>query len=232
MHGSYAANMGMNETDLLIALGVRFDDRVTGRLSAFAPHAKVIHVDIDPAEDRQDPHAGRSHRGRRQESAAEAGQDREATAPEMKSKNATARTAWWRQIKEWKASIRWSRCSRRRDQAAAPDGRNRPALGRRSHRLQRRRPASDVGRAVDPFNHPRLWINSGGLGSMGFGLPSAIGAQMARPDKLVFCDLRRRRLPDVDSGTGDHRQLRPAGQDHRDEQRLPGHGPPVAGAVL
>ena len=50
MHGSYAANMGMTETDLLIALGVRFDDRVTGRLAAFAPHAKVIHVDIDPAE--------------------------------------------------------------------------------------------------------------------------------------------------------------------------------------
>jgi acetolactate synthase I/II/III large subunit len=50
MHGSYAANMGMYECDLLIALGVRFDDRVTGRLAAFAPHAKVIHVDIDPAE--------------------------------------------------------------------------------------------------------------------------------------------------------------------------------------
>ena len=50
MHGSYAANMGMTERDLMIALGVRFDDRVTGRLAAFAPHAKVIHVDIDPAE--------------------------------------------------------------------------------------------------------------------------------------------------------------------------------------
>src|SRR6185312_1955102 len=50
MHGSYAANMGMTEADLLIALGTRFDDRVTGRLSAFAPHAKIIHVDIDPAE--------------------------------------------------------------------------------------------------------------------------------------------------------------------------------------
>jgi acetolactate synthase I/II/III large subunit len=57
MHGSYAANMGMTETDLLIALGVRFDDRVTGRLAAFAPHAKVIHVDIDPAEIGKNPHA-------------------------------------------------------------------------------------------------------------------------------------------------------------------------------
>ncbi len=82
------------------------------------------------------------------------------------------------------------------------------------------------------FNEPRLWINSGGLGSMGFGLPSAIGAQLACPDKLVFAIVRRRRLPDVDSGTGDDRQSGPADQDHRDEQRLSGHGAPVAGAVL
>ena len=60
------------------------------------------------------------------------------------------------------------------------------------------------------FNEPRLWINSGGLGSMGFGLPAAIGAQFARPDKLVFAIVRRRRLPDVDSGTGHHRQPRAA----------------------
>ena len=79
------------------------------------------------------------------------------------------------------------------------------------------------------FNEPRLWINSGGLGSMGFGLPSAIGAQFARPDKLVFAHRGRWRLPDVDPGAGHHRQPRPAHQDHRDEQRLPGHGAAVAG---
>ena len=64
MHGSYAANMGMTNADLLIALGVRFDDRVTGRLAAFAPHAKVIHVDIDPAEIGKNRDAGSAHRGR------------------------------------------------------------------------------------------------------------------------------------------------------------------------
>ena len=98
--------------------------------------------------------------------------------------------------------------------------------------------ASDVGQhqmwaaQLIRFNEPRLWINSGGLGSMGFGLPAAIGAQFARPDKLVFAIVRRRRIPDVDSGAGDHRQPRAADQDHRHEQRLPGHGAAVAGAVL
>ena len=72
MHGSYAANMGMTETDLLIALGVRFDDRVTGRLAAFAPHAKVIHVDIDPAEIGKNPRRGPADRRRREARSEEA----------------------------------------------------------------------------------------------------------------------------------------------------------------
>ncbi len=74
MHGSYAANMGMSGADLLIALGVRFDDRVTGRLAAFAPHAKVIHVDIDPAEIGKNRDGRPAHRGRRQARAGEAQQ--------------------------------------------------------------------------------------------------------------------------------------------------------------
>ncbi len=74
MHGSYAANMGMTDADLLIALGVRFDDRVTGRLAAFAPHAKVIHVDIDPAEIGKNRARRSAHRGRRQARAGEADQ--------------------------------------------------------------------------------------------------------------------------------------------------------------
>src|SRR5882724_3489518 len=101
MHGSYAANMGMTETDLLIALGARFDDRVTGRLSAFAPHAKVIHVDIDPAEvgkirTPDVPIVGdvKNVLGRILE-------ELQATAGEMKSKNAPARAAWWGQVKAW-----------------------------------------------------------------------------------------------------------------------------------
>src|SRR5882672_3097033 len=98
MHGSYAANMGMSGADLLIALGVRFDDRVTGRLSSFAPHAKVIHVDIDPAEIGKNRVADLPIVGdvkkvleRLQEAIRE-------LAPQMKEKNATARKAWWAQV--------------------------------------------------------------------------------------------------------------------------------------
>src|ERR1700678_2719438 len=101
MHGSYAANMGMTECDLLIALGTRFDDRVTGQLQAFAPHAKVIHVDIDPAEigkirTPEIPIVGDVKRVLKKLTVA-----LEETAGEMKGKNATSRAAWWGQIKEW-----------------------------------------------------------------------------------------------------------------------------------
>src|SRR5579875_2330818 len=101
MHGSYAANMGMSNTDLIIALGVRFDDRVTGRLSSFAPHAKIIHVDIDPAEIGKNRQADLPIVG-----------DVKRVIPKLtavlnelaasKAKNAGARENWWRQIREWR----------------------------------------------------------------------------------------------------------------------------------
>jgi acetolactate synthase-1/2/3 large subunit len=103
MHGSYAANMGMTETDLLIALGSRFDDRVTGRLAAFAPHAKVIHVDIDPAEVGKIRTPDVPIVGDVKKVIQKILEELEATAPQMKSKNATARAAWWGQIKEWQS---------------------------------------------------------------------------------------------------------------------------------
>src|SRR3954470_9113677 len=101
MHGSYAANMGMTNADLLIALGVRFDDRVTGRLAAFAPHAKVIHVDIDPAEVGKNrtpdvPIVGDVKRVLAKLTKLLA----ESTAPAEKL--TAARRAWWKQIREWK----------------------------------------------------------------------------------------------------------------------------------
>ena len=110
MHGSYAANMGMTETDLLIALGVRFDDRVTGRLAAFAPHAKVIHVDIDPAEIGKNPHAGSADRGRREARAEEADSKRsKRRAGEMKTQERdVARGLVGADQGMAAASIRWS----------------------------------------------------------------------------------------------------------------------------
>jgi acetolactate synthase-1/2/3 large subunit len=186
MHGSYAANMALTGCDLLIALGVRFDDRVTGRLAAFAPHAKVIHVDIDPAEIGKNrapdvPIVGDVKRvlGKLNKTLSE-------TRP-VDEKLSSARRAWWHRIREWKAEHPLT--------AEVSDSEIKPQhLMREIDRLSAGHAivTTDVGQhqmwaaQLIRFNEPRLWITSGGLGSMGFGLPSAVGAQMARPDKLVF----------------------------------------------
>jgi len=186
MHGSYASNMALTGCDLLIALGVRFDDRVTGRLAAFAPHAKVIHVDIDPAEIGKNrapdvPIVGDVKRvlGKLNKLLAEPRPADEALS--------AARRAWWHQIREWKAEHPLV--------AEVSDSEIKPQhLMREIDRLSGGNAivTTDVGQhqmwaaQLIRFNEPRLWITSGGLGSMGFGLPAAIGAQFARPDKLVF----------------------------------------------
>jgi acetolactate synthase-1/2/3 large subunit len=180
MHGSYAANMAMSGADLLIALGVRFDDRVTGKLAAFAPNAKIIHVDID---------------------AAEVGKIRVATVPivgdvkkVLQKLNkvlgefpAKPRPAWTAQIETWKREHPYD--------TPRVSGEIKPQhLISEIDRLSAGEAivTTDVGQhqmwsaQLIRFNEPRLWINSGGLGAMGFGLPAAIGAQFARPDKLVF----------------------------------------------
>jgi acetolactate synthase I/II/III large subunit len=187
MHGSYAANMGLTHTDLLIALGTRFDDRVTGRLSAFAPHAKVIHVDIDPAEIGKNripdlPIVGDARRviGKLNKFLNE-------TKAAMAERNSAARAAWWKQIREW------------RDEHPLVASTSSDEIMPQHVMLEIDRlsggkaiVASDVGQhqmwaaQFIRFNEPRLWLNSGGLGSMGFGLPAAIGAQVANPGKLVF----------------------------------------------
>jgi acetolactate synthase-1/2/3 large subunit len=187
MHGSYAANMAMTGSDLLIALGVRFDDRVTGRLAAFAPHAKVIHVDIDPAEvgkirTPEVPIVGDVKRVLSKLNKLIS----ENPVPANEARTA-ARRAWWRQIRGWKAEHPL--------QVVTSDTEIKPQhLMAELDRLSQGEAiiCSDVGQhqmwaaQLVRFNEPRLWLNSGGLGSMGFGLPAAVGAQFARPDKLVF----------------------------------------------
>jgi acetolactate synthase-1/2/3 large subunit len=187
MHGSYAANMAMTETDLIIALGVRFDDRVTGRLAAFAPHARVIHVDIDPAEIGKNRAADIPIVGDVKKVLERLNQEVRELAPTMKDKSAAARKAWWAQVKAWKDEHPL-------EPEMSTDEIKPQHLISEIDRLSGGEAivASDVGQhqmwgaQFIKFNHPRLWINSGGLGSMGFGLPAAIGAQFARPDKLVF----------------------------------------------
>ena len=190
MHGSYAANMGMTETDLIIALGVRFDDRVTGRLAAFAPHAKVIHVDIDPAEISKIrtadlPIVGDVKRVLKRLIQALKESANEATG--AKGANESARAGWRDRIQAWKEEH--PLVPQFSDTEIKPQH-----LVAEIDRISGGEAivASDVGQhqmwaaQFIRFHHPRLWINSGGLGSMGFGFPAAIGAQFACPGKLVF----------------------------------------------
>jgi acetolactate synthase-1/2/3 large subunit len=173
MHGSLAANLAVQECDLLIAIGARFDDRVTGKLGTFAPHAQVLHLDIDPAE---------FGKRRRPDVALDG-----ALAPTLHALAAPAN------IDEWR-----SHCLTRRDATAprydAPgDGVYAPWLIRR---VCERLPLDavvtcDVGQHQmwvaqhGLFTRPEHHLSSGGLGTMGFGLPAALGAQLARPAATV-----------------------------------------------
>jgi len=188
MHGSFAANMGMHECDLLIALGVRFDDRVTGRLNAFAPHAKVIHVDIDPAEIGKNRAADLPIVGDAKKVIGKLVKALKELAPEMQATHAAGRRDWWQRVRAWKAEhplepvfgvdeIKPQQLMYEIDKISQGEAIVTADVGQ--HQMW----AAQFIR----FNEPRRWVNSGGLGSMGFGLPSAIGAQMANPDKLVFC---------------------------------------------
>jgi acetolactate synthase-1/2/3 large subunit len=187
MHGSYAANMALTHSDLLIALGVRFDDRVTGRLSSFAPHAKVIHVDIDPAEIGKNRVPDLPIVGDARRVLQKLNKFLSEMAPAAAPVNAAARQAWWRQIRQWKEEHPLT--------PAVSSSEIKPQhVMLEIDRLSGGQAivCADVGQhqmwaaQFIRFNQPRLWINSGGLGSMGFGLPAAMGAQFARPDKLVF----------------------------------------------
>src|SRR5665213_100057 len=171
----------------LIALGTRFDDRVTGHLPSFARHARVIHVDIDPAEVGKNrapdiPIVGDVKRVLQKLTKAV-----QELQPEFGRKKAEARRKWWSQVRAWKDE-------RPYDRPRSEDEIKPQHLMDEIDRLSGGQAivCSDVGQhqmwaaQLIRFNEPRLWINSGGLGSMGFGVPSAMGAQMARPDKLVF----------------------------------------------
>ena len=187
MHGSYAANMAMTGCDLLIALGTRFDDRVTGRLAAFAPHAKIIHVDIDPSEIGKNRNADLPIVGDAKRVLGKINKVLAELKPSMSEENSGARREWWKQVRDWQqehplqpvvsaSEIKPQHLMVELDRVSGGE-----AIV-----------CSDVGQhqmwaaQFIRFNKPRLWVNSGGLGSMGFGLPSAMGASFANPDKLVF----------------------------------------------
>ena len=187
MHGSYAANMGLTECDLLIALGTRFDDRVTGQLQSFARHARVIHVDIDPAEVGKNRTPDIPIVGDVKKVLQRLIKALEELQPEFGAKKTDSRHAWWDQLRTWMNDHPYDRP---RDENIIKPQHLMDEIDRLSN--GQAIVTTDVGQhqmwaaQLIRFSEPRLWINSGGLGAMGFGLPAAIGAQFARPDKLVF----------------------------------------------
>jgi acetolactate synthase-1/2/3 large subunit len=178
--------MAIAESDLLIAIGVRFDDRVTGKLSTFAPHARIVHIDIDPANIGKNRQADVSV-------AADARLALAALLDEVKTRGTKEldasikrREAWWKRIRAWQLE-QPLRFSGSRDEIKPQ------TLMRELHQLTNGEAiiTTDVGQhqmwaaQFYPFSRTRQWITSGGLGTMGFGLPAAIGAQLAFPDQLV-----------------------------------------------
>lgn len=180
MHGNYASNMAMSETDLVISLGARFDDRVTGKLEEFAKYAKVIHVDIDPANISKLVNVDYPIVGDVKEVATK-------ILAAVKERVNPEQYADWREILERYDSL-YPQSYEDSDEVIKPQW----AIERIGELLgEQAIITSDVGQhqmwAAQhyPFDRPRQWINSGGLGTMGFGLPAAMGAKKAFPDKTV-----------------------------------------------
>ena len=184
MHGTYEANLAMNKADLIVALGARFDDRVTGRLDAFAPHSKKIHVDVDRSSVNKNVRVDLPI-------IADAGEALEAMIALWKQRG-TAKPdlgEWWRRIEGWRAT-------RSLD---FPETDPRAIMPQRAIRAlweatRDKAPiiTTEVGQhqmwAAQHFGFeaPNKWLTSGGLGTMGYGLPAAIGAQLGNPGELVI----------------------------------------------
>jgi acetolactate synthase-1/2/3 large subunit len=184
MHGTRAANYAMDEADLIVAIGARFDDRITGKLSEFAPRAKFIHIDVDPAEISKNVPAHIPIVG-------DAKNVLEKLIVEYAALEAdpSRLEEWWSRINGWreKHPLRYedstdSEIKPQRMIEAIYEATGGDAIV-----------TSDVGQhqmwtaQYFHFNRPRRWINSGGLGTMGFGLPAAMGAKVGCPDETVVC---------------------------------------------
>jgi acetolactate synthase-1/2/3 large subunit len=184
MHGTRAANYSMDEADLIIAIGARFDDRITGKLSEFAPNAKFIHIDVDPAEISKNVPAHIPIVG-----------DVGRVLPKLTREYRALQTdssrldGWWSRIKAWQDEYPLT-------YEPGSEGEIKPQfMIEMMHKVTGGDAiiTSDVGQhqmwtaQYYGFNKPRKWINSGGLGTMGYGLPAAIGAKVGCPDEQVVC---------------------------------------------
>ena len=185
MHGTYESNMAMHECDTLVAIGARFDDRVTGDIEKFCPDAKIIHIDIDPSSIAKNVRVDVPIVGDVKHVLVD-------LSKELKFSNSKpdekALASWWKTIKKWAASD----CLRYDKQSALIKPQ---FVVEELHKVTNGDAfiTSDVGQhqmfaaQYYGFNKPRRWINSGGLGTMGFGLPAALGVQLAHKDEMVAC---------------------------------------------
>ncbi|HXB66029.1 MAG TPA: biosynthetic-type acetolactate synthase large subunit [Solirubrobacteraceae bacterium] len=184
MHGTRAANYAMDEADLICAVGARFDDRITGKLSEFAPRAKFIHIDVDPAEISKNVPAHIPIVGDARHVLGKLAVEYRALEP-----NPARLEEWWERIEGWRKQypLRYE---------DSTDAEIKPQyLIQALHEATGGEAiiSSDVGQhqmwtaQYYDFPAPRRWINSGGLGTMGFGLPAAMGAAVGCPDRLVCC---------------------------------------------
>ena len=178
MHGTWYANMAIQKCDVLIAVGARFDDRVTGRVDAFSPHSRKIHIDIDPACINKNIHV----------EVPVIGHVKEVLTELNKQVGEVDTTDWLATIDQWRNEhpLRYES----RDNEIAPQ-----LMIQEISRVTKGEAivSTDVGQhqmwsaQYYQYNHPKSWISSGGLGTMGFGFPAALGAAIARPDREVWC---------------------------------------------
>jgi acetolactate synthase-1/2/3 large subunit len=185
MHGTFEANNAMHDCDLMIAVGARFDDRITGRLDAFSPGSKKIHIDIDPSSINKNVKIDLGIVG---DCAHVLRQLGDAFRARGQKADAGALARWWAQIDKWRA--RRSLAFKKSDNVIKPQ-----YAVQRLYELTKGRDVyitTEVGQhqmwAAQHyhFDEPNRWMTSGGLGTMGYGLPAAIGAQMAHPQALVI----------------------------------------------
>ena len=186
MHGTYEANMAMHDCDLMINIGARFDDRVTGRVSGFSPDSKKIHVDVDDCSIDKIIKVNVGIVG-------DAAAVLEALLEEWQSRKIGNRkkdiAPWWQQIRKWQAINSLSY------EASEKTIKPEYAMQRLNQLSKDQKPfiSTDVGQhqmwaaQYLQFDQPKKWLTSGGLGTMGYGVPAALGAQVANPDALVMC---------------------------------------------
>ena len=185
MHGTVAAVTALQKADLIVSLGARFDDRVTGRLDSFAPHAKIVHADIDPAEIGKNRYTDVPIVGDAKDVLTELIL---AVTAEFDAGHREDLTGWWKQLNSWRDTY--------------PLGFNAPPPGE----ISPQHVISRIGAISGPeaiyvagvgqhqmwaaqfigYEHPNTWINSGGLGTMGFSVPAAMGAKVGRPETTVW----------------------------------------------